>query len=92
MGKLLRDEFCQPHLLARKSFSPHIIPKTKGLEESLHEHVQMTFLVMVTEGLVQGVYKVVTRSCFAVILQHKVSGGKWTFRHGVIRSHTNIGR
>ena len=27
--------FCQPHILAKKSFSPHIIPKTKGLEESL---------------------------------------------------------
>ena len=27
--------FCQPHILVKKSFSPHIIPKTKGLEESL---------------------------------------------------------
>ena len=27
--------FCQPQILAKKSFSPHIIPKTKGLEESL---------------------------------------------------------
>ena len=37
VGKLLRDEIhcCQPHILAKESFSPHIIPKTKGLEESL---------------------------------------------------------
>ena len=34
MGKSLRDEI-QPHILAKKSFSPPIIPKTKGLEESL---------------------------------------------------------
>ena len=27
--------FCQPHILATKSFSPHVIPETKGLEESL---------------------------------------------------------
>ena len=27
--------FCQPHILAKKSFSPHLIPKTKGHEESL---------------------------------------------------------
>ena len=26
---------CQPHILVKKSLSPHIIPKTKGLEESL---------------------------------------------------------
>ena len=26
---------CQPHILAKKSFSPRIIPKTKGLTESL---------------------------------------------------------
>ena len=24
-----------PHILVKKSYSPHIIPKTKGLEESL---------------------------------------------------------
>ena len=27
--------FCQPHILVKKSFSPRIIPKTKGLKENL---------------------------------------------------------
>ena len=34
MGREI-TEGCQPHILAKMSFSPHIIPKTKGLEESL---------------------------------------------------------
>ena len=33
-GILLSDEI-QHQILGGKSFSPHIIPKTKGLEESL---------------------------------------------------------
>ena len=32
---------------------------------------------MTTEDVVHGVYKVVTWSCFGIIQQHKVSGGKW---------------
>ena len=32
---LLYAEISQPHMLVKKSYSPHIIPKTKGLEESL---------------------------------------------------------
>ena len=41
------------------------------------------FLATVTEGVVHGVYKVVTRLSFCVICSHKVSGGKWTFHHCV---------
>ena len=37
------------------------------------------FLATVTEGVVQSVYKVVTRSSFSVTWPHKVSGGKWMF-------------
>ena len=33
------------------------------------------FFPTVTEGVVHGVYKVVTLSCFGVIRLHKVSGG-----------------
>ena len=37
-----QDEIhCQYQILEKKSFSPHIIPKTKGLEQSLcseHRH------------------------------------------------------
>ena len=32
---LLKHHICKNHSLINKSFSPHIIPKTKGLEESL---------------------------------------------------------
>ena len=38
------------------------------------------FLATLTEGVVHGEYKVVTRSSFSVTQRHKVSGGKWTFR------------
>ena len=33
------------------------------------------FLVMVTEGMVNGVYKVVTQLSFSATRRHKVSGG-----------------
>ena len=33
--------FCQPHILVKKSYIPHIIPKTKGLEESLGGYMQL---------------------------------------------------
>ena len=46
------------------------------------------FLAKVTEGVVHGLYKVVTRSSFGPIWQHKVSVGKWTFCHCVITLHT----
>ena len=49
-------------------------------------------LAKVTEGVVQGVHKVVTRLSFSVTWRHKAIGGKWTFRHCVKRSHTNLGR
>ena len=32
---MMMKYFCQPQILEKKSFSPHIIPTTKGLEESL---------------------------------------------------------
>ena len=35
------------------------------------------FFDTLTEGMVHGVHKVMTRSCFSVIWQHKVSEGKW---------------
>ena len=35
------------------------------------------FFDTVTEGVAHGVYKVVSLSCFCVILQHKENGGKW---------------
>ena len=41
------------------------------------------FLAMVTEGVVHGVYKVVTWSPFGVTWRHKASG-KWMFCHCVI--------
>ena len=44
------------------------------------------FLATVSEGVVCGVYKVVTWLSFGVTRGHKVSGGKWTFRYGVTRS------
>ena len=49
------------------------------------------FSAAVTEGVVHGVYKVVTKLYFGVTQQHNSSGGKWTFRHCVTRSHTNLG-
>ena len=33
-GTILLYAEIQPHILVKKSYSPHIIPKTKGLEES----------------------------------------------------------
>ena len=48
------------------------------------------FLAMVAEGVVHGVYMVVTRQSISVTRQHKASGGKWTFCHCVTRSHTNV--
>ena len=47
------------------------------------------FLAMVTEGVV---HSVVTLSSFGVAKRHKVSGGKWTFRPCVTKSHTNLRR
>ena len=58
------------------------------------EHAQMTVttLTTITEGVVQGVYKVVTWSSIGVTWRHKVSGGKWTFCHCVTkRSLLNLG-
>ena len=44
VGKLLRDEIqSHPQILAKKSFSPYIIPKTKGLEESLDPSLPQWF-------------------------------------------------
>ena len=37
------------------------------------KHVEMNFFVTVTEGVVHGVYKVVTQSSFGVTQQHKVT-------------------
>ena len=37
------------------------------------------FLPTVTESVVHSVNKVVTRSCFSIIRQHKASGSKWSF-------------
>ena len=34
-GKILLYAEIQPHILVKKSYSPHMIPKTKGLDESL---------------------------------------------------------
>ena len=48
------------------------------------------FLNMVTEGVVQGVHKVVIRSSLGVIRRLKVSGGTWTFHHCDTRLHTNL--
>ena len=48
------------------------------------------FLATVYEAVVHGVYKVVTRSSFGVIRQHKASGGKWMFHHCVTRSHMKL--
>ena len=39
------------------------------------------FLPTVTEGVVQGVYKVLTQSSFSATWRHKARGGKWTFCH-----------
>ena len=44
-------------------------------------------LASVTEGVVHGVHKVMTRSPFGVTQGHKASGGKWTFHHCDTRSH-----
>ena len=41
------------------------------------------FLATVTEGVLHGICKVVTRSSFGVIWQHKVSVGKWMFPNGL---------
>ena len=51
----------------------------------------MIFFAMVIEAVVHSVYKVMTPSCFSVIQQHKVSGGKQTFHHCVTSSHMNLG-
>ena len=48
------------------------------------------FIATITEGVVIGVYNVMTWSSFDVIRQHKVSGGTWMFRHCDTRSHTNL--
>ena len=45
------------------------------------EQAQMNFLLWVTEGVVYGVYKVVTQSSFDVAWRHKGSGGQWKFCH-----------
>ena len=50
MGKLLKDEI-QPHILAKKSFSPHIIPKTKGLDENLNLCSRRAFFVVVGKAV-----------------------------------------
>ena len=50
------------------------------------------FLARVTEGVVDSVYKVMTRSSFGVIQRHEVSGGTWTFLHCVTMLHTNLGQ
>ena len=49
------------------------------------------FLNTVTEGVVHSVHKVVIRSSFGVMWQHKASGGTWTFCHCDTRVHTNLG-
>ena len=54
------------------------------------EHAEMNLLLLVTEGVVHRVYKVITRSSFSVTRRHKASGGKWTFHHCVTTSHTNM--
>ena len=47
---------------------------------------------MGSEGIVQSVYKVVTRSSSGVTRRNDVSGGKWIFCYCVIRLHTNLGQ
>ena len=59
-------------------------------DNSEHAHCADEFLATVAEGVVHSVYKVVTRSSFSVIRQHKASGGIWSFRHYDTRSHTNL--
>ena len=48
------------------------------------------FLATVTEGVVHGVYKVVTRSSVGVIQRHTASGGTWTVRHCDTRSYLDL--
>ena len=40
------------------------------------------FKATVTEGVFGGLINVMTRSCFGVILQHKVNGCKWRLSLG----------
>ena len=49
------------------------------------------FLATVTEGVVHGVYKLVTKSSFSLIWRHKVSQSKWIFCHCITRLGTNLG-
>ena len=50
------------------------------------------FLAMVTEGVVNGVFSVVTWPYFSVTWLEKSSGGKWMYRHCVTRAHMNLGQ
>ena len=50
----------------------------------------MDFFDIVAEGVVHGLYKVVTRQCFSVRWPHKVSGGFGTFCHCVKSLHMDI--
>ena len=59
---------------------PPLISELWGCAEE-SEHAQLNFRATVTEGVVHGVYTVVTRSSFGVIQRHQTSGGKWTFCH-----------
>ena len=55
-------EGCQPHILATKSFSPHIKPKTKGLEESLTETCSFVTLGFFINIYTYGFIDYVTRN------------------------------
>ena len=48
------------------------------------------FLATIIEGIVQGLYMVVTKLSFGVIWRHKASGDKWIFRHCFTSLHTNL--
>ena len=50
------------------------------------------FLTLITEGVVHGVCKVVTRLSFCVIRRHKMGGSEWMLHHCVTRSHMNPGQ
>ena len=66
----------------------------KFITEGMHRGMQACadeFLATVTDGVVHGVYEVVTPLSFGVIGRHMASGCKWTFRHCVTRLHTNLG-
>ena len=49
------------------------------------------FLAEVTECVVYGVTKVVTRPSFSLIPRHRASRGKWMFHHCVTRLHMSLG-